>query len=69
MCAPTLIKFGPKYYKMEDMLFHIFFNALSDEDAQRFFREFEVDENGKRIPRGSLPPDPPPAEPIVEESL
>ena len=52
MCQPKVIQFGSgnlaKYYRVEDMLLHVFFNALDRETTERFFREFEVDEHGKR---------------------
>ena len=54
MCAPMLIKIGPKYYKVEDMLLYLFCHALSDEDQSRFFREYEVDEHGEPLVPDSL---------------
>lgn len=52
MCQPKVIKFGSgkleKCYRLEDMLLHIFFNALDKETQDRFFREFQVDEHGNR---------------------
>lgn len=38
-----------KYFRLEDMLLHLFFNSLDAEEAERFFREFECDENGRKI--------------------
>lgn len=53
MCQPRVIVFGSgkwqKCYRLEDMLLHLFFNALDEEQQQRFFREFECDEQGNRI--------------------